>query len=123
MPPTGLVARIGKGFFSRGVCAAAFSHDNAYVVAVGCDDKHDMGIWSLFSGELQASFPTAPGIPPQIRALSFSPMGHQDTGFVDRSHEDADCDMICTAGEHNFLRFWSFKRPNKQGVGAALVGR
>ena len=59
------------------MCAASFSHDNAYVVAVGCDDKHNMGVWSLFSGELQASFPTAPGIPPQIRALSFSPMGMQ----------------------------------------------
>ena len=47
----------------------------------------------------------------------------QDTGFVERSHEESDCDLICTAGEHNFLRFWSFKRPNKQGVGAALMGR
>ena len=31
--------------------------------------------------------------------------------------------MIVTCGEHNFLRFWSFKRPNKLGIGSELAGR
>ena len=40
-----LIISIGKGFFSRSVCAAAFSSDDLYLAAIGCDDHHSMGIW------------------------------------------------------------------------------
>jgi len=121
--PVGLVGRIGKGWFVAGVCATAFSCDNKYLAAIGCDDKHDMGVWSVFNGDLLANIPTAPGIPPQIRSLKWSPISYQNTGFINREHEQSQCDMIVTGGEHNFLRFWSFKRPNKNGLGSALHGR
>ena len=121
--PTGLVARIGRGWFQSGVCATSFSCDNKYVAAIGCDDKHNMGVWAVCNGELLANIPTAPGIPPQIRSLKWSPGSFQDTAFISAEHEQSQCDMIVTCGEHNFLRFWSFKRPNKNGVGASLSGR
>eukprot|EP00605_Chrysophyceae_sp_TOSAG23-4_P002101 GSChrysophyteH1.ASY1.ANO1.2327.1 assembled CDS len=121
--PVGLVARIGRGWFARGVCATCFSADNKFLCAISCDDKHDMGVWSVFNGELLANIPTAPGIPPQVRCLKWSPSSFQDTGFINKDHAESDCDLIVTGGEHNFLRFWSFKRPNKLGVGASISGR
>jgi hypothetical protein len=41
--PPGLLLRVGKGFFQRGVCACAFTSDAVYVSAAGCDDKHTIG--------------------------------------------------------------------------------
>ena len=41
--PRGLIIRIGKGFFERGVCACDFSGERTYVCAIGCDDKHSIG--------------------------------------------------------------------------------
>ncbi len=119
----GLVARLGRGFFSRGICAAAFSFDKKYVAAVSCDDKHCMGVWCVATGELLANMVTGSGVPPQIRTLAWSPGSYQDTGFINKEHEEVPCDMLVTGGEHNYLRFWSFKRPNKQGVGAQLCDR
>lgn len=40
-----LVVTIGKGFFSRSVCAVSFSSDDTYLACIGCDDHHSMGIW------------------------------------------------------------------------------
>ncbi len=121
--PVGLVTRVGKGFFERGVCATAFSHDARFICAIGCDDKHDMGIWDVSAGDLLANMVTAQGVPPQIKSLSWSPSSYQDTSFIEKGHEECDCDLIVTGGDHNYLRFWSFKRPNRSGIGAELVGR
>ena len=119
----GLVARLGKGFFSRGICATAFSCDKKYVAAVSCDDKHCMGVWAIATGELLANMVTGSGVPPQIRTLTWSPGSYQDTGFINKMHEEEVCDMLVTGGEHGYLRFWSFKRPDKRGVGAELSDR
>jgi hypothetical protein len=43
----GLLLRVGKGFFQRGVCACAFTSDAVYVSAAGCDDKHMIGAVQL----------------------------------------------------------------------------
>ena len=94
----GLVARLGKGFFSRGICATAFSCDKKYVAAVSCDDNHCMGVWSVATGELLANMVTGSGVPPQIRTLAWSPGSYQDTGYQQRPRE-VPCDMLVTGGE------------------------
>jgi hypothetical protein len=43
--PYGLVAKIGYGFFQRAVGSVQFTFDNAYIVGIGCDDYHTMGVW------------------------------------------------------------------------------
>jgi WD40 repeat protein len=119
----GLVARLGRRFFARGVCAAAFSCDNKFVAAVSCDDKHELGVWAVGTGELMGSMVTVAGVPPQIKTLRWSPSSYQDTTFINKEHEEVPCDLLVTGGDHNYLRFWSFKRPNKQGLGAELSDR
>jgi hypothetical protein len=44
---TGLISRIGKGFFQRGVCAVCFSYDGKFLCGIGCDDHHTLGIWEV----------------------------------------------------------------------------
>lgn len=122
-PPAGLIARIGRGFFQRCIIGTAFSHDAKYVLAIGGDDKHSMGVWCVTSGEMVASVPTSQGIPPQIKAVQFSPCSFQETSFIDRDHLDLDCDLICTAGKAASVKFWSFLRPNSAGYGAGLTSR
>lgn len=45
-----LVRTLGQGFFDRAVNAISFSHDNQYLIAIGCDDNHLLGIFHLPSG-------------------------------------------------------------------------
>ena len=121
--PKGLLARIGRGFFSRCVVAVGFSCDGAFVSAIGGDDKHAMGVWAVSTGDLLCSMPTANGIPPQIKSLSWSPASGQDTSFIAQDHLDFDCDLLVTTGEASNIKFWSFKRPNRAGLGAMLANR
>ena len=136
LPALGLVARLGAGCFSRGVCAVNFSGDSKFICGVGCDDKHTMGIWFAATGVLLAQCPTGNGIPPQIRGIKWSPVSGQDTSFITEDHSadarpqrrgaappsSTDCHVICTVG-HRHIKFWSFKRPDKQGMGAAVEGK
>jgi hypothetical protein len=125
----GLICRIGKGFFSRGVNAAAFSFDSVYLCAIGCDDRHEMGIWALATGQLVTSCPSASGVPPQITMLRWGP-GQQNTEHICSDHAAAgggggggDCDILCTAGERH-LKFWSFQRPSpRSGLLGSLMPR
>ena len=54
--------------------------------------------------------------------ISVEPESYQDTGFINKDHEEVPCDMLVTGG-NCYLPFWSFKRPNKQGMGAQLSDR
>ena len=90
------VKEIGKGFFSRAVCAATFTHDTAYVCAVGCDDKHSMGIWDVHSGVLICETTLCNGIPPQIRSLVAAP-DFQFTAYVNSKHDGLN-DCFVTSG-------------------------
>eukprot|EP00949_MAST-11_sp_MAST-11-sp1_P004136 g4136.t1 len=39
-------AVIGQGFFERSVCAVGFAAENSsYIVGIGCDDHHALGVW------------------------------------------------------------------------------
>ena len=44
---SGLICRIGKGFFQRAVCSVCFSYDGKYICGIGCDDHHALGIWEV----------------------------------------------------------------------------
>ena len=120
--PRGLLARLGRGFFSRCVVACAFSGDCAYVCAIGGDDKHDMGVWALASGEMLANMPTANGIPPQIKAVAWAPESYQQTTHISADHVGI-CDTLATVGSGGNIKFWSFQRPTRAGMGASLANR
>lgn len=116
----GLVSVIGLGFFQRGVCAMDFSFDSVYLCAVGCDDRHEMGIWRISNGELIISASCGHGIPPLIRGIRWCP-GFQNTAFVSSDSRGDLCDLICTVGEHH-MKFWSFQRPDNTST-ASLWNR
>lgn len=96
------VKEIGKGFFSRAVCAATFSHDTAYVCAAGCDDKHSMGVWDVHTGLLVCETTLCNGIPPQIRSLVCAP-DLQYTAFINSKHDGLN-DCFVTSGAHPIPR-------------------
>ncbi len=106
----GLVQRIGEGFFQRGIDAVQFSYDNKFLVAIGCDDHHTLGVFLVSTGELCCDATTANGSPPQIYSLAWSP-GQQSTEYITRDH-DGECDVFVTAGFRH-LKFWSFRRASK----------
>ena len=90
------IASIGRGFFARGVCALSISWDNKYILGVGCDDMHIMGVFEIITGKLLASSPTQHGIPPQIKWMAYCP-AQQHTEFITREHAGL-CDVFATAG-------------------------
>lgn len=55
-------------FFSRGICSVEISPNGRYVLGVGCDDKHRMGIWDIGRNcALVADTVVQNGLPPQIK--------------------------------------------------------
>jgi WD40 repeat protein len=104
---SGLVVKIGEGFFQRGVCAVCFSYDAAYVCAIGCDDSHTMGLWDIATLSLVFSTPCHSGVPPQIKSLKWCP-APQHAGYVSKEAQGM-CDVFCTAGERH-LKVWAFNR-------------
>ena len=113
------IAMIGQGFFERAVSAVCFSPDAQYICALGCDDHHNMGIWSLSTCRLEGEAGAANGDPDIIRAIAWSP-GQGHNAFVTKEHFGVT-DLICTAGARH-LKFWSFMRPSKTSPGS-LIGR
>ncbi len=87
---------IHNNFFSRGVCALAFSYDNKYIVCIGCDDKHAMGIFDTSTTALIIEAPAQNGIPPQIKWMDYC-AGQQHTEYITREHAGL-CDLFATAG-------------------------
>lgn len=90
---------IGGGFFARGVCGLAFSYDNKYLVAIGCDDNHALGVFDTSTCALVAETPCQHGIPPQIRWLEYCP-GQQHTEYITREHAGL-CDLFASAGNES----------------------
>ena len=88
---------LGKGFFFRAVCAVAFSHDDQFVVAVGCDDYHMVAVFDLAKGgELICQATGQKGLPPLIKWLRYCP-GVHCTEHISREHT-VPCDVFATAG-------------------------
>ena len=88
---------LGKGFFFRAVCAVAFSHDDQFVVAVGCDDYHMVAVFDLAKGgELICQATGQKGLPPLIKWLRYCP-GVHCTDHISREHT-VPCDVFATAG-------------------------
>jgi hypothetical protein len=116
----GLVCVFGKGFFQRAVNAVAFAYDNTFVVGVGADDQHMLGVFLVPQGQLVAQAPCLHGTPEMFLDLQWCP-AQQFTEWITREHS-GPCDVICTAGEHH-LRLWSFRRPPAlQGVSSTAAG-
>ena len=93
---TGLLLTVGHGVLSRGVCAVGFTYDAAYLAAIGCDDHHTMGVWSIPQGELVIRIGCQNGLPPEIRDLQWSP-NQVYTEFVGADHMGL-CDLLLTSG-------------------------
>lgn len=104
-----ILISIGRGFFARGVCALEFSWDNRYLIGIGCDDNHIMGIFELATGNKVLEMSCQHGIPPQIKWLAYCP-AQQHCEYITREHAGL-CDLFVTAGEHH-LKIWSFRRGN-----------
>lgn len=104
---SGLIRKIGGGFFQRGVCAVSFSFDSVYLCAIGCDDNHTMGLWDIESGTLMFSTPCHSGVPPQIKSLKWCP-AQQHASFISKDAKGM-CDVFCTTGERH-LKLWAFNR-------------
>jgi WD40 repeat protein len=92
---------ISNNFFARGVNALAFSYDNKYLVAIGCDDNHALGVFDTSSCALVIEAPCQHGIPPQIRWLDYCP-GQLHTEYITREHAGL-CDVFATAGERIYF--------------------
>lgn len=90
------VNTINNNFFARGVCALTFSYDNKYIVCIGCDDNHALGVFDTSSCALVVEVPCQHGIPPQIKWMEYCP-GQQHTEYVTREHAGL-CDLFVTAG-------------------------
>lgn len=90
------IADVGAGFFERGVCAMGISWDNKYIVGVGCDDMHMMGVFEILSGALIEKASCQHGIPPQIRWINYC-RSQQHTEYITRAHA-GPCDMFAIAG-------------------------
>ena len=99
---------IDHEFFQRGVCALIFSFDNAYIVCIGCDDKHTLGIFDTNTSEKICHCPSQAGIPPQIKWINYC-ASQQFTEYINREQTGL-CDLFVTAGV-NHIRLWSFRRP------------
>jgi WD40 repeat protein len=87
--------------FQRGVCALEFSYDNKYLIAIGCDDNHTMGIFDLTNGVKVYSVASSHGIPPQIKWMKYCPSA-QHTEYITREHAGL-CDLFATAGNSMLL--------------------
>jgi WD40 repeat protein len=87
---------ISNNFFARGVCALTFSYDNKYIVAIGCDDGHALGVFDTSTCAKVAETSCQHGIPPQIKWLEYCP-GQQHTEYITREHAGL-CDLFATAG-------------------------
>jgi WD40 repeat protein len=96
------IKRIGEKFFIRGVCAATFSHDTKYICAVGCDDRHTMGIWDVNTSQIVAEVAISNGIPPQIRSLTYCPEPQQTSGICPQ-HRGLN-DVFVTTGKNSEKR-------------------
>lgn len=88
---------IGGGFFARGICGLAFSYDNKYIVCIGCDDYHALGVFDTSTCALVVEAPCQHGIPPSIRWLEYCP-GQQHTEYITREHAGL-CDLFASAGK------------------------
>ena len=91
-----LVKRLGKGFFQRAVCAACFSYDTKYVCAIGCDDRHSLGIWDVNTDQLVCEQTAANGIPPQVRSLTWAPAAQLGASICSQHHGLGD--VFVTSG-------------------------
>ena len=113
---------IGKGFFERAVNAVGFSHDSNYLHAIGCDDKHQMGIWQLSTFELVTTVSVTNGVPPQIKSSFWAPE-LLNTEFITKEHLGSLNDVIVTISE-KVIRFWSFNRSSKvRGSNTVIMDR
>jgi WD40 repeat protein len=113
---------VGKGFFERAVNAVGFSHDSRYLHAIGCDDKHQMGIWDVATLELLTTVSVTNGVPPQIKASFWSPE-LLNTEFITKEHLGSLNDVIVTVSD-KVIRFWSFNRSNKvRGSNTVIMDR
>jgi HELP motif len=128
-----LLARLGAGFLQRGVSACAVttvaptmseaaaaaaaaarttdstttsSSDTLRVAAVGCDDHHMLGVWSVSGKDvtLLCDAPAQNGSPPLVSALQF---GHTGSELI-------------SAGESGHCKFWTIT-PAERGVGGNIV--
>ncbi len=96
----GLVAVIGDKFFQRAVAAVTFTFDASCVVAIGCDDNHMLGVWSVSGvsvGVLLAQVSCLHGTPEAITGLVAS-AGLMYCDWITREHAGL-CDVFCTTGE------------------------
>jgi len=58
-------------FFARGICAVEISPNGRYVLGVGCDDKHRMGIWDISRNcSMVVDTVVQNGLPPQIKGAN-----------------------------------------------------
>jgi HELP motif len=124
VPGCALLARLGAGFLQRGVSACAVttvaptlseaaaasnsssSTDTLRVAAVGCDDHHMLGIWTVAGKEvtLMCDAPAQNGSPPLVSALQF---GHTGSELI-------------SVGESGHCKFWTIA-PAERGVGGKIV--
>lgn len=107
------LACLGKGVFSRGICALAFTYDATHVIGIGCDDAHTLAVLSIKTGACVVTAGCLHGLPPAVKCLRSCPVPLY-TEFVTKAHQGL-CDVFVTAGEHH-LKLWSFRRGGREGA-------
>lgn len=111
-------------FFQRGICAVELSPTGRYVVGIGCDDKHRLGIWDIsHSCNLIVDTVVQNGLPPQIKGnysmlnvvgrsiflqsvhhtpmdvgIFWCPTPQQTSEYITREH-CGNCELIVTIGK------------------------
>jgi WD40 repeat protein len=99
------LARFGEGEYSLQIAALCFSRNSQYIVVVGADNHHKLGVWEWEnrdgSPDLIAEMASHNGTPPQIFDVAWSPV-----------REKGGSEMFVTVGISH-LKFWNF-RPGKR---------
>jgi WD40 repeat protein len=97
------LARFGEGDYSLQIAALCFSRDSRYIVVVGADNHHKLGVWEWQSRDgmpdLIAEMASHNGTPPQVFGVAWSPAPEKDGS-----------EAFVTVGISH-LKFWKF-RPN-----------
>ena len=69
-------------FYDRAICAVAFSSDSRWLVAIGQDNRHRIGLWDWKGGTLLAEGTARNGTPPQIHDVVWRGPGQRRWSVV-----------------------------------------
>jgi WD40 repeat protein len=104
---------VGAGFFERAVSAIALNSDGSLLAAVGCDDRHSLGVWDLSSSrrgpQLIAQAPAQNGPPRQVSELAWAPGLLSGRSSAQNGHRTLS-EALVSVGKSRHIKVWGLDR-------------